>query len=171
MLEGVCVPEHRIITTSLKICLPISKTKTNKQNLSLLKVLISSGINEIKLFYILLAICFFPRLYFLFIYFIVFFPIPFSLHICLSHNHQTAVHVHESFFLFAQSFHPLPSLPQWSSCSLSMSMSLYWLLVQFVHQISHMREIIWYLSFSDWLISLSIMFSRIHNVLFQPDNL
>ena len=39
------------------------------------------------------------------------------------------------------------------------------LLVQFVHQIPHMSEIIWYLSFSDWLISLSIMLFRpIHAV-------
>ena len=39
------------------------------------------------------------------------------------------------------------------------------LVVQFVHQIPNVNEIIWYLSFSDWLISLSIMFSRsIHTV-------
>ena len=43
---------------------------------------------------------------------------------------------------------------------LSMSLSPLCLLVQFVHQIPHMNEIIWYLSFSDWLISLSIMFFR-----------
>ena len=47
-----------------------------------------------------------------------------------------------------------------SSCSPSMSLTLFCLLVQFVHHISHVCEITWYLSFSDWLISLSIMFSR-----------
>ena len=46
-----------------------------------------------------------------------------------------------------------------------MSLFLFCLLVQFVHQIPHMSEIIWYLFFSDWLLSLSIMFSRsIHAV-------
>ena len=33
-------------------------------------------------------------------------------------------------------------------------------LVQFVHWIPHVRETICYLTLSDWLISLSIMFSR-----------
>ena len=38
-------------------------------------------------------------------------------------------------------------------------------ITQFVHQIPHLNGIIWYLSFSDWLISLSIMFSgSIHTV-------
>ena len=47
----------------------------------------------------------------------------------------------------------------------SMGLSLFCLLIQFVHYISHMSEIIWYLSFSDCLISLSIMFSRsVHTV-------
>ena len=46
-----------------------------------------------------------------------------------------------------------------------MSLSLFCLLAQFVHWIPHMSDIVWYLSFSDWLISLSIMFSRsIHTV-------
>ena len=48
---------------------------------------------------------------------------------------------------------------------LSMSLSLFRWIAQFVHQIAHMSEIIWYLSFSDWLISLSIMLTRsIHSV-------
>ena len=42
----------------------------------------------------------------------------------------------------------------------STSLFLFCLLVQIFHQIPHRSEIIWYLSFSDWLISLSIMFSR-----------
>ena len=48
----------------------------------------------------------------LFMYFIVFFPLPF---VPLKlHNHHTVVYVHESFFLFAQSLHPLtpPPVPQ-----------------------------------------------------------
>ena len=46
-----------------------------------------------------------------------------------------------------------------------MSLSVFYLLVQFVNLIPYMSEIIWYLSFADWLISHSIMFSRsIHTV-------
>ena len=46
-----------------------------------------------------------------------------------------------------------------------MSLPLFCLLVQFIHSILHMSEIIWYLSFPDWLISLSIMFFRsLHTV-------
>ena len=77
-------------------------------------------------------------------------PPPFS-------NHHTVVHVHESFFLFAQSLLLLPLHPHQllSSCP-SMSLSPFSLLVQFVHQIPQMSESIWYLSFSEWLISLSI---------------
>ena len=67
-------------------------------------------------------------------------------------------------FLFNPSIsYPAPSLAV--ICSPSMSLFMFSLLVQFVHQIPHMSEVIWYLSFSDWLISLSIMFSRsIHTV-------
>ena len=35
--------------------------------------------------------------------------------------------------------------------------------VSFVHQIPHMSEIIWYLSFSDWLILLSIILRHLRN--------
>ena len=37
---------------------------------------------------------------------------------------------------------------------------LFCLLVDFVHYIPHISKIIWYLSFSDWLILLSIIISR-----------
>ena len=68
------------------------------------------------------------------------------------------------FFLNPSTPH-LPPLHSLSSCSPSMSLSPCSLLVQFVHQIPYMSEIVWYLSLSDWLISLSIMFSRsIHTV-------
>ena len=79
-----------------------------------------------------------------------------------SNNHHTVVHVHESFILSAQSLQPLT--PPTTSCHL-LSICESVLLVQFVHYIPHMREIIRYLSSSDWLISLSIMLSRaIHTV-------
>ena len=90
--------------------------------------------------------------------FILLFLLPFSPLIPLSpSNHRTVVHVHESFFLFCSI--PPPPPHQLSSCSPSMSPSAFSLLVQFVHQIPHMSEIIQYLSFSDWIMSLSIMFS------------
>ena len=40
------------------------------------------------------------------------------------------------------------------------------LLVYFIREVPHISKIVWYLSFSGWLISLSIMFSRsIHDIL------
>ena len=101
-----------------------------------------------------------------FILYCIFFPLPFSLLYPPTHsNHQPVVHAHESFC--AQSPHLLisPPLQSCQPCSPSMSLSPFSLLVQFVHYIPHMNEIIQYLSFSDWFISLSIMFSRsIHTV-------
>ena len=44
--------------------------------------------------------------------------------------------------------------------SVSVSLFLFCLLVCFIHWFPHIGEIIWYLSFSDWLISLSITLSR-----------
>ena len=80
-----------------------------------------------------------------------------------THNHHTVVHIHEFLFFFC-SIPPGPAQPspsqELSSCSPSMSLSLFCLLVEFVHQIPPMSEIVWYVSFSDRLISLSIMFSR-----------
>ena len=82
------------------------------------------------------------------------------------HDHHTVVCVHESFFFFTLSLHLPRTLPlSAQSCqpalSLSINLSLFCLLVQAVYWIPHMSELIWYLSFSDWLIiSLSIMFSR-----------
>ena len=49
------------------------------------------------------------------------------------HHHHSVVHVHESFFLFARSVHPLTSHPKLLACSISMSVSLFCLLVQSVH--------------------------------------
>ena len=62
---------------------------------------------------------------------------------------------------------PPPSLPHHllSSGPLSMNLSLFCLLVQFLCYIPYMSEIIWHLSCSVWLISLSVMFSMsIHTV-------
>ena len=61
---------------------------------------------------------------------------------------------------------PYPPPRAVSLLSLSTSLYSFCLLVPFVHQIPHISEIIGYLSFSDWFISLSIMFSRsIHAVI------
>ena len=76
-------------------------------------------------------------------------------------------HVHVVWLL------PLPSPSPPTSClpvavslsHLSMPLFLSCLLVYIVHQILHISEIIRYLSFSDWLISLRIIVSRsIHAV-------
>ena len=61
---------------------------------------------------------------------------------------------------FAQSLHHLTFPLITAICSPSMSLSPFSLLVQFVYKIPHMNEIICYVSFSNWLISLSIMSSR-----------
>ena len=69
------------------------------------------------------------------------------------------------FFFFSPSLHTTISPSELSVCSLSVNLSLFCFLVHIVHQIPHMSEIIWYFSFSDWLVSLSIIFSRpIHAV-------
>ena len=58
-------------------------------------------------------------------------------------------------------FHPvpLPPSPLTAVCLFHVSTPLFLICssVYFVHQIPHVSEIIWYLSFSDWLISLSII--------------
>ena len=56
-------------------------------------------------------------------------------------NHHILVHVHE-FFLFFSIPSPQLRLSELESCSLSISLSLVCLLVQFVHQIPHKSEII-----------------------------
>ena len=68
--------------------------------------------------------------FFLFLNIFVFFPLPFSPLIFPSpHNHHNVVHVHESFFFFAQSLHPSPPTPL-AVILLSVSLSLFCLLVQ-----------------------------------------
>ena len=87
-----------------------------------------------------------------------FFPLPFSPLIppC-PHHHHTVVHVHMSFSLFAQSLHPLtfPHL----SCHPALYESVSILLLSSICSLDSTYE--WNrMSFSDWFISLSIMFSR-----------
>ena len=68
--------------------------------------------------------------FFKYIIFIIFFPLPFCPLISLPpSNHHTIVHVHESFFFFAQSFHTLTSPQLAVICSPSVSLSLFCLLV------------------------------------------
>ena len=77
-------------------------------------------------------------------------------------NHHAVVQVQESFSLFAQSFHPVTPNPRAVS-PLSMNLSLFCLLGEFVQDFTWMKS--WYLSFSGWLISLNIVYSRsIHAV-------
>ena len=68
------------------------------------------------------------------------------------------------FFLNLFTFLILPPKPSpltaISLFSISMSLSLFSLLVYFVHQIPHINEIIWGLSFSDWSISLNAILLR-----------
>ena len=91
-------------------------------------------------------------------------PTPFS-----CGNHHTVVclwffFVLGGFFLlnpftfFIQALKPPPPDSCQSVSCIYESVSI--LFVYFVHQIPHIREIIWYLSFSDWLVSLSIILSR-----------
>ena len=96
---------------------------------------------------------------FIFIVFFFYHLIP----LCPSHpcnHHHTVVHVHESFFYFAWFLHPVTTPPRAISLLSICESSLFCLLVQFVHWIPRMSEIIWYVSFFDWLISLSIMIPR-----------
>ena len=81
------------------------------------------------------------------------------------HNNHTLFHVHEPFFLLVWSLQHLTPLSTSRAVNL-LSESLYFacdfsLFIRF----PHISEIIWYSSFSDWLISLSIMsFRSTHTV-------
>ena len=61
------------------------------------------------------------------------------------------------FTFFTQ---PLQPPTPWRHQSIFIYDSASTLLVYFVHWVPHMSEIIWYLSFSDWFTSFSIIFSR-----------
>ena len=83
-------------------------------------------------------------------------------------NPNTVVHVHGSFIhvlspALSPSFHHYPHYPSplvaVSLFHVSMTLVLFCLLVCFVHKVPIIGEIIWYLSFTCWLISLSIIFS------------
>ena len=87
-------------------------------------------------------------------------------------NPYPVVHVHGSFCKFFDQSLPFictispPSpLATVSLLHVSMSLVLFCSLVYFVHQFPLIDEIMWYLSFTDWLISLSIIvFNSIHAV-------
>ena len=66
------------------------------------------------------------------------------------------------FTPFLQVSHPLTAI---SLFHVSTPLFLFHSSVYFVHEIPHISDIKWYMSFSDWLISLSIIISRsIHAV-------
>ena len=92
-----------------------------------------------------------------------FFPLLFILLISpFRHNHHTVVYVYQSLSFLLDTATTYPPSPKLSVCYESVSV----LLVSSVCSLdSYMSEIIWYLSFFDWLISFSIMFSSfIHTV-------
>ena len=110
------------------------------------------------------------RIFFLFIFFLILSLLYFfhyhlvPLYPSCPIYHHIVVHIHESFFLFTQSLlllNPLLAVIFFPS----MNLYLFYFLVQLVHYIPHMSEIIWYSLFSDWFISLNIIFSSfIHTV-------
>ena len=125
----------------------------NKDWWKILAQKINGGLSSVLIFLI----------YFLLHFSITIYPpyVPFCLHPPLTSPITTLLSMSKcplSFFLFPPSPNHHPSTL--SACPLSISLSLFCLLVQFIHLMPHMSEIIWYLSLSDWLISLSIIFSR-----------
>ena len=64
-------------------------------------------------------------------------------------------------FFYPHHFPPPSPLVTVSLFLISMSLILFWLLVCFIDQIPLTGEIIWCLSFTTWLISLSIMLPRL----------
>ena len=85
-------------------------------------------------------------------------------------NSHAVVHVHGSFIhvlclVPSPSFHhyaPAPSpLVTVSLLHVSITLVLFCSFVCFVYYVPLLSEIIWYLSFTDWLISLSIIFSSL----------
>ena len=102
----------------------------------------------------------------LFFVFIVFFPLPFSSLIPIPPTVTILLSMSTSPFSFLLR-PPTPYPPPALRCHPALYL---WVCFYFACQFSsldstYMSEIIWYLSFSDWLISLGIIFSRsIHTV-------
>ena len=91
------------------------------------------------------------------------------LHICIPHTHTHVSYMWGGCLIPSPTFIHPPKQPSplrsFSLFHASMPLFLFCLLVYFVLSILHISEIIWYLSFSDWLTSLSIILSRsIHAV-------
>ena len=94
-----------------------------------------------------------------------FFPLPFSHRTSPLPPAITMSLSPLSFLLIPSTSQPAPPQALAVICSPTMSLSLFCLVDQFIHSVPRMSEIIWYLSFSDWLISLSIMLPRpIHTI-------
>ena len=83
-------------------------------------------------------------------------------------NSHTVVHVRGSFIhvlclVPSPSFHHYPPTPSplvtVSLFHISMPVFLFCSLVHFAHEIHHIGKIMWYLSFTTWLASLTIIFS------------
>ena len=93
----------------------------------------------------------------------LFIPLPFIPIIPLPHKITTLLSMPMSplsfFFVLCPLSFVLPP-PKHTLILLFISLSVFCLLIQFVHYIPHMTKIIWYLYFSDWLISFRIVFSR-----------
>ena len=102
--------------------------------------------------------------------FILLLPTSTSLPTLPSGNHHTAVCLYEVVFFQSPSYFSPGSPNSFPSVSCESVLCVYEsvsiLFLSFLlHQILHISEIIGYMSFSDWLISLSIIFSRsIHAV-------
>ena len=88
-------------------------------------------------------------------------PCPWVMHICSLTNPFTF-------------FQPVPSLPfpltAVSLFHVSLPLVLFCSLINFVNQVPVIGEIIWYLSFTDWLVSLSIIVSRSIHVVAKGKN-
>ena len=78
-------------------------------------------------------------------------------HVCGSFIHDLCLVPSSSFHHYSST---LSLLVSFSLFHVSMPLVLFCLIVYFVHWIPLIGDIIWHLSFTNWLISLSILFSR-----------
>ena len=129
---GLCYGTTYFLVAVFLLSLPVCLTSLRKASLHLLSWHGRGPREEVEML----------KCFFLFNnFFIVFFNIQSPYTPTSPSNHHTVVHVHESFSFLLNPSTPSPP-PQPSSCSPSMSLSPFSSLVQFVHQIPHMSEII-----------------------------
>ena len=108
---------------------PLTLLLLQESSVKLMKILFQ--VMDIFPFCVYVGCCHFFFLLFLVLFFFYYHVSPlYSPNPC---NHHAVVHVHESFSYFAQSLHILTPPPELSTCSLSMILSLFCLLVQFIH--------------------------------------